>query len=86
MICKNLVRQKKEIEILKDLSLRDDIITITKVDKGGAVGIIDAEDYINDTNRQLNYREFYKEILNDPTETKMLKFNKTINELKCARQ
>ena len=44
---------KNEIEALKELSLRDDII-ITKTDKGRVVVIIDVKYYINAANRQRN--------------------------------
>ena len=54
---------KNEIEALKDLSIRDNII-ITKADKGRAVVIIDAVDYISEVNRQLN-KEFYKKLPSD---------------------
>ena len=66
---------KNEIEALKDLSLRDNII-ITKADKGGTVVITDNEDYISESNQQLNNAQFNKEIQNDrvkPTEKKSTK-------------
>ena len=59
---------------MEDLSIRDDII-ITKTDKGGAVVILDVDDYINEANRQLNNKEFYKEVPNDPTELNRKKVN-----------
>ena len=59
---------------MKDLSIRDDII-ITKADKGGAVVIIDVDDYINEANRQLNNIEFYKEIPNEPSKLNRKKVN-----------
>ena len=54
---------KNEIA-LKNLSIRDDII-VTKADKGGVVVIIDVDDvddYIDEANRQLNNKKFYKGI------------------------
>ena len=68
---------------MEDLSIRDDII-ITKTDKGGAVVILDVDDYINEANRQLNNKEFYKELQNDPTELNRKKVN-AIKERKYAR-
>ena len=44
-----VIRRKNKIEALKDLNLRDEII-ITKADKGGAVLIIDVENYISEVN------------------------------------
>ena len=58
---------------------------ITKADKGVAVAIIDVGDYINEANLQLNNKEFYKEILNDPTELNRKKAENAIKELKSAR-
>ena len=68
---------------MEDLSIRDDII-ITKTDKGGAVVILDVDGYINEANRQLNNKEFYKEVPNDPTELNRKKVN-AIKERKYAR-
>ena len=44
---------KGERKALEDLRKRDDII-ITNVDKGGAVVILDVENYIKEAHRQLN--------------------------------
>ena len=44
---------KNEVEALKELSIRDDII-ITKSDKGGVIVIINVDNYINKANWQLN--------------------------------
>ena len=60
-------------------------LIITKADKGGAIAIIDGDDYINEVNRQLNNKEFYKEVQNDPTELNRKKINNAIKELKSAR-
>ena len=68
---------------MEDLSIRDDII-ITKTDKGGAVVILDVDGYINEANRQLNNKEFYKEVPNDPTELNRKKVN-ALKERKYAR-
>ena len=75
---------KNEADALQQLSQRDDIL-ITKVDKGGAVLIMDVDDYIRDANRQLNNTDFYKKIPNDPTESNRNKVNNTVNEFKLQR-
>ena len=73
---------KKE-DALQNLSKRDDII-ITKADKGGAVVIVDVDDYIQEANRQLDNKEFYKKLTIDITEINRIKVNRTINELKSS--
>ena len=78
---KNL--SKKEEDALQNLSKRDDII-ITKADKGGAVVIVDVDDYIQEANRQLDDKEFYKKLTIDTTEINRIKVNRTINELKSS--
>ena len=75
---------KNETDALQQLSQRDDIL-ITKVDKGGAVLIMDVDDYIRDANRQLNNTDFYKKIPNDPTESNRNEVNNTVNEFKLQR-
>ena len=75
---------KNETDALQQLSQRDEII-ITKADKGGAVVIIDADDYIRKANRQLNNTDSYKKIPNGPTESNRNEVNNTINELKMQR-
>ena len=72
---------KKEEDVLQNLSKRDDII-ITKADKGGAVVIVEVDDYIQEANRQLDNNEFYKKLIIDTTEINRIKANRTINELK----
>ena len=75
---------KNETDALQQLSQRDDNI-ITKADKGGAVVIIDVDDYIREANRQLNNTDFYKKIPNDPTESNRNKLTNTLNEFKLQR-
>ena len=62
----NLSKDKKLA--LKDLSKRDDII-ITNADKGGAVVIMDVNDYIRHAKYQLNDSKNYKVLAKDPTST-----------------
>ena len=78
---KNL--SKKEEYAMQNLSKRDDII-ITKVDKGGAVVLVDVNDYVEEANRQLGNKEFYKKLTIDTTEINRIKVNRTINELKSS--
>ena len=74
---------KKEEDALQNLTKRDDII-ITKADKGGAVVIVDVDDYIQEANRQLDNKEFYKKLTIDTTEINRIKVIRTINELKSS--
>ena len=69
---KNL--SKKE-DALQNLSKRDDII-ITKPDKGGAVVIVDVDNYIQEANRQLDNKEFYKKLTIDTTEINRITVNR----------
>ena len=60
--CKNRNNLSKgELDSLDKLKTRDDII-ITRADKGGAVVIIDVEDYIKEANRQLENSTFYDKL------------------------
>ena len=70
---------KGEIRSLNNLKKREDII-ITKADKGGAVVILNVEDYLKEANRQLDNTEFYKKIVHDLTETHAEIINKTIKD------
>ena len=67
---------KDEKVALKDLSKRDDII-ITNADKGGAVVIMDVNDYIREAKRQLNDTRNYKVLAKDPTTTNSDLINQT---------
>ena len=57
---------KAERTSLQKLRNRDDII-ITKADKGGAVVILDVQDYIAEAERQLNDTTSYEKLGFDPT-------------------
>ena len=52
---------KNERTSMKELSEREDII-ITKVDKGGAVVIVNVKDYIKEAERQLSNTENYRKL------------------------
>ena len=60
---------------------RNDII-ICNADKGGAVVIIDIDDYIKEAMRQLSDTKHYKELPNDPTTLHCELVNNTINKFK----
>ena len=68
---------KGEIDSLYELKNRDDII-VTKADKGGAVVIMNVDDYIKEANRQLNNTEFYTKLITNPTTTNYDIVNNTI--------
>ena len=69
-----------ELEALKSLSERDDII-ISKADKGGAVVIQDVESYIAEANRQLGDTEYYKKVEKDLTPDHTRIVNEAITQL-----
>ena len=52
---------KNERTSMKKLSREEDII-ITKVDKGGAVVIVDVQGYIKEAERQLNNIKNYRKL------------------------
>ena len=55
-----------EREAVKELSKREDLI-INNADKGGAVVIVDTNDYIKEAERQLDDKDNYHILLQDPT-------------------
>ena len=64
-----------EGEEIKELSKSEDII-ITNTDKRGAIIIVDTTDYIKQGERQLNDKENYHILPQDPT----LDYNKLVNQ------
>ena len=72
---------KGERKALKELADRNDII-ITKADKGGAVVIIDVEDYVKEAEHQLSNKDGYKKLQYDPTQTHSRLVNDTITRFK----
>ena len=72
---------KGERKALKELADRNDII-ITKADKGGAVVIIDVEDYVKEAEHQLSNKDGYKKLQYDPTQTHSRLVNDTIARFK----
>ena len=51
---------------MQELQSRNDIV-ITDADKGGAVVILDVEDYVKEAERQLSNKENYRKITYNPT-------------------
>ena len=72
---------KGERKALKELADRNDII-ITKADKGGAVVIIDVEDYVKEAEHQLSNKDGYKKLQYAPTQTHSRLVNDTITRFK----
>ena len=70
---------------IKTLKNRTDIIMIN-ADKGGAVPILDLNDYINNANKQLNDPSRYKELIYDPTLTHANTINDTIEAFKIKQK
>ena len=60
---------------------RNDII-ITKADKGGAVVIIDVDDYVKEAEHQLSNKAVYKKLQYDPTQRHTRLVNDTITRFK----
>ena len=75
----NLTKGQKKA--LKELADRNDII-ITKADKGGAVVIIDVDDYVKEAEHQLSYKVGYKKLQYDPTQRHTRLVNDTITRFK----
>ena len=74
---------KLETKALHNLMNRNDII-ICNADKGGAVVILDVEDYIQEAMRQLNDTDHYKKLPNDTTMLHCELVNNTIEKFKKA--
>ena len=70
---------KGEIQSLCNLKERNDII-ITKADKGGAVVIINVDDYLKEAKCRLDNTEFYQKLNQDLTETHAEIVNETITK------
>ena len=78
-LCNNLTKQEKAA--MEELKSRDDLV-ITKADKGGAVVIMDVDDYVKEANRQLDDSTFYKKLPQDPTPIHEERINNTISKFK----
>ena len=75
---------KKELQALKDLQNRDDIV-ITNADKGGAVVIQDVESYIKEAKRQLNDETSYEKCQHDLTQKHLKQVNDTIDSFQKSQ-
>lgn len=58
---------KEEKSALEQLGNNHDIV-IKPADKGGAIVLLNKEDYVEEANRQLSNASFYKALPNDPTD------------------
>ena len=70
---------KNEREAIENLKKRTDIV-ILNADKGGAVVIQDVKEYIDEANRQLSDKTFYKKCSKDLTNLHNKKINDAITE------
>ena len=75
---------KPEEEALTNLKKRTDIILIN-ADKGGALTILNLEDYINEANRQLSDTTLYQELIYDPTVAHANTINDTIKHFEIKQ-
>ena len=73
--------KKDEIQAMDELRKREDLI-FTKADKGGALVIMDVEDYVKEADRQLNDKKFYKKLPSDPTKMYAECINNSIDQFK----
>ena len=71
----------KELAAMKEFRNRDDL-NFTKADKGGALVVMDVDDYITEAKRQLDDAEFYKKLSQDPTKMYTERINKAIDKFK----
>ncbi|XP_059585059.1 uncharacterized protein LOC109285748 [Alligator mississippiensis] len=74
--------EKKAIESLRS----NHQIVIKRADKGGAIVILNCEDYIKEANRQLSDTTYYKEVQEDPTPLFTKKLNNTIKSFPSRLQ
>lgn len=77
--CNNLTYG--EFQALKNLRSNNDLV-IKPADKGGAIVLMDRQNYINEGLRQLNNPQFYKEIKRNPTKKNTDDIWKFLNILK----
>ena len=76
---------KNEVKALKDLQKRTDIIIIN-ADKGGAITILNTEDYVKEANRQLNNNLCYQKLNSNPTLSHANTVNSTIDLFKSQHK
>ena len=74
----------KNTKALKELAERNDIVII-KADKGGAVVIIDVQDYVKEAEHQLNNKDAYKKLQYNPTQKHTRLVNDTISRFKNGK-
>ena len=73
------------MKALNDLRARDDIIIIN-ADKGGAITILNTEDYVKEANRQLKDEKCYQELNSNPTLSYANTVNSTIDLFKSQHK
>ena len=73
-----------EKNIISEFSKREDLV-FTKADKGGAIVILDLEDYIEKANKELKDEIYYKKISYDPTHNYMKIVSETIEIFHCQQ-
>ena len=71
---------KEEYKAIKSLRNNPDII-MKPADKGGAIGILDKQFYINEGERQLHSNQFYEETVTDLTGDVIYKVNLHVNNM-----
>ena len=71
-------KQRKALETLS----KDDSIVIKSADKGGAIVIMNSEDYEKGCLEQLQNLEYYEEVTGDPTATYRERVNDLVRNLK----
>ena len=76
---------KNEQEALAQLQKRDDIVIIN-ADKGGAMTILDADQYVKEANRQLSDTNNYKKLNYNPTTEYANTVNTTIDLFKTQHK
>ena len=76
---------KEEEKALNNLEKRDDIIIIN-ADKGGAITILDTEDYVKEAQRQLSDANNYKKLPSNPTLNHANTVNSTIDLFKTQHK
>jgi hypothetical protein len=73
--------KKSELEALENIRSMNDVI-ITKADKGGAIVVQDVDKYIQEAERQLKDRTFYKKLSYNPTSEHEALISNAIDNLK----
>ena len=84
LACKYTQVSEKGQKALEELKHSEDIV-IANTDKGDAVVILDAKDYIKESERQLNDTEHYKHLEHDATIGNKTTVNKVVARFKTKK-